>query len=278
VPRNITERARLGEAMNDIFVFDCHGHIGPSFVHHIPGHDTSSTIKTMDRLGIDILCLSGMASIGGDHHVGNDLVGEAIEMFPDRIMGYACANPHYAGEVIEELRRCFDVLKCKAVKIHPMFHAHPANGPGYRAAWEFAAQKGCPLLTHTLGGDPTCTPRMFDGLAREYPKVPILLGHAGNNLAGVAEAVEVCKKRDNLFLDLNYATLHYGLVEYLVDQVGVEKLVFGSDVSWNSLSCSLGMILFAKISDEAKEKILGLNAAPLFSVRCEKRIQSCKET
>jgi hypothetical protein len=114
---------------------------------------------------------------------------------------------------------------------------------------------------------------MFDALARDYPQVPILLGHAGNNLAGVAEAVEVCRHRDNVFLDLNYATIHYGVVEHLVDRVGVEKLVFGSDVSWNSLSYSLGMILFAKLSDENKEKILGLNGAPLFDLTCEKRIQ-----
>ncbi len=275
--RDLTESARSGEAIKDVFVLDCHGHIGPSFVHHIPGHDVSSMIKTMDRLGIDILCLSGMASIGADHHIGNDLVGEATEIFPDRVMGYACANPHDPGEVMDELHRCFDVLKCKAVKIHPMFHALPANGPEYRPVWQFTAEKGCPLLTHTLGGDPTCTPTLFDGLARDYPQVPILLGHAGNNLAGVAEAVEVCRNRENVFLDLNYATIYYGLVEHLVDRVGAEKLVFGSDVSWNSLSYSLGMILFAKIGDGAKEKILGLNAASLFGVTGEKRIGLCKE-
>jgi predicted TIM-barrel fold metal-dependent hydrolase len=276
VSRDIMEKARLGEVLDDIFVFDCHGHLGPSFVHHIPGHDASSMIQTMDHLGVDLLCLSGMASIGGDHRVGNDLVGEAIEMFPHRTLGYACINPHYGEEASEELHRCFDVLKCKAVKIHPMFHAHPANGPGYKPVWEFAARQGCPLLTHTLGGDPTCSPKMFDTLAREYPQVPILLGHAGNNLAGVAEAVEVCRHRKNVFLDLNYATIHYGVVEYLVDRVGVEKLLFGSDVSWNSLSYSLGMILFAKVSDGDKERILGLNAASLFGMTCEKRIQGMR--
>jgi hypothetical protein len=272
VSRKIKEKAFLGEVLNDIFVFDCHGHIGPSFVHHIPGHDASSMINTMDRLGIDILCLSAEASITADHRLGNDLVGEAVELFPDRYLGYACINPHYPEESVAELHRCFDVLKCKATKIHPMFHAHPANGLGYRPVWEFAATKGCPMLTHTLGGDPTCNPKMFDPLARDYPQVPILLGHAGNNLAGVAEAVEVCRNRDNVFLDLNYATIHYGLVEHLVDRVGAEKLIFGSDVSWNSLSYSLGMILFAKISDEVKEKILGLNATLLFGVKSEKRI------
>jgi predicted TIM-barrel fold metal-dependent hydrolase len=195
VSRDIMEKARLGEVLDDIFVFDCHGHLGPSFVHHIPGHDASSMIQTMDHLGVDLLCLSGMASIGGDHRVGNDLVGEAIEMFPHRTLGYACINPHYGEEASEELHRCFDVLKCKAVKIHPMFHAHPANGPGYKPVWEFAARQGCPLLTHTLGGDPTCSPKMFDTLAREYPQVPILLGHAGNNLAGVAEAVKAPEER-----------------------------------------------------------------------------------
>jgi len=261
---NILDKARQGETLEDIFVFDCHGHIGPSFIHHIPGNDAGAMVQTMDRLGVDVLCISGEAGIGCDHCAGNDLVAEATRTYPDRFMGYASINPNHAEEADEELNRCFSDPGFKAVKIHPTFHGYPADGPRYRAAWEFAARRGCPVLAHSQGGDANATPKRFDAIAGQYPNVPIILGHAGNTLAGVEEAIEVARGRDNIYLDLNFSTYHYGVVEHLVDQVGIDQLVFGSDCSWNSLSYFLGILLFAKIPDEKKEKILGINGATLF--------------
>ena len=263
---NILDKARRGEVLKDIYIFDCHGHIGPSFVHHIPGHDADSMVQTMDRLGVDVMCISGEAGIGCDHCAGNDLVAEAIRTFPNRFIGYASINPNHAEETDEELNRCFRDLGLKAIKIHPTFHGYPADGPHYRAVWEFAAQEGCPVLAHTQGGDANATPKRFDSIAGQYPNVPIILGHAGNTLAGVEEAIGVAREHDNIYLDLNFSTYHYGLVEYLIDQVSIDKLVFGSDCSWNSLSYFLGIILYAKIGNGDKEKILGANGATLFSI------------
>ena len=258
---DLIARARAGDRLDQLAIFDCHGHIGPSFIHHIPGNDAEAVVASMDRLGIAQLCVSAHASIMGDHRGGNDLVAEAVRRFPGRILGYACYNPRDGVEEGErEMARCFERLGFHAVKIHPQFQAYPADGPGFRPAWETAARRGCPLLTHTLGGDPHCSPSRFGPLARAYPGVPILLGHAGNNLRGVDEAVAVAAEHDNVFLDLNYATVHHVMVERLWRRLGAGKLVFGSDVSWNSLAFSLGLILMAEIPDSDKERILRLNA------------------
>jgi hypothetical protein len=263
----IAEQARLGETLKDIFVLDCHGHIGPSFIHHIPGYDKDGMIKTMDRLGVDVFCISGEAGISCDHRVGNDLVADAVASYPDRYIGYASINPNHGEEAAEELERCFDTLGLTALKIHPTFHVYPADGPNYRPVWEFAASRGCTVLSHSQGGDPNATPSRFDGIAREFPDVPIIMGHAGNTWSGVEEAIEMAGRHDNIFLDLNFSTFYYGLVEDLVRRVSIEQLIFGSDASWNSMSYLLGIILCAKISDTEKIKILGENAAPLFGIK-----------
>jgi len=133
--------------------------------------------------------------------------------------------------------------------------------------WEFAARRGCPVLAHTQGGDPNAAPSAYDGIAREFPDVPIILGHAGNTRQGVEEAVEMAGKHTNVFLDLNFSTFYYGLVEDLVRRVRIGQLIYGSDASWNSMSYLLGIILYAKIGDTEKIKILGENAAPLFGIK-----------
>lgn len=263
----IARRARIGEALKDILVVDCHGHIGPSFNHHIPGHDGASMLGTMDRLGVDVFCISGEAGISCDHRVGNDLVAEAVRSFPGRYIGYATINPNHAEEAEAELARCFETLGLTALKIHPTFHAYPADGPNYRPVWELASARECPILVHSQGGDPNATPKRYEAIARELPHVPIIIGHAGNTLAGVAEAIELANAHPNVYLDLNFSTFYYGIVEKLVREVSIDQLVFGSDASWNSMSYLLGIILFAKISDSQKEKILGTNAASIFGIK-----------
>jgi predicted TIM-barrel fold metal-dependent hydrolase len=54
-----------------------------------------------------------------------------------------------------------------------------------------------------------------------------------------------------------------GVVEYLVETAGSEKVVFGSDLPWYSQHYHAGAILFARISDEARHDILHRNAERL---------------
>jgi len=265
--RTVLDQARLAQTLKDVFVLDCHGHIGPSFIHHIPGYDKKGMVQTMDRLGVDVFCISGEAGISCDHCVGNDVVADAVNSYPERYVGYCSINPNHEEEIADELERCFDTLNLTAIKLHPTFHAYPADGPNYRPVWEFAARRGCTVLTHSQGGDPNATPKIFDSIAEKYPQVPIILGHAGNTFSGVEEAVEMAKKHENIYLDLNFSTFYYGVVEDLVRRVDVRQLIFGSDASWNSMSYLLGIILYAKISDSDKIKILGENAAPLFGIK-----------
>ena len=47
-----------------------------------------------------------------------------------------------------------------------------------------------------------------------------------------------------------------GLIEYLVQQAGADKVLFGSDLTWIDPRTQLGMIYDADITAEAKQRIL----------------------
>ena len=48
-------------------------------------------------------------------------------------------------------------------------------------------------------------------------------------------------------------------LDKILELIGAEKILFGTDNPWHNPAYSLGRIAYAKISDKEKEKILGGN-------------------
>ena len=51
----------------------------------------------------------------------------------------------------------------------------------------------------------------------------------------------------------------YGTLERFVAGAGADRIVFGSDLSWNPVGWGMGPILYASIPVESKRLILGGN-------------------
>lgn len=241
-------------------IIDAHTHMGPYFNFHIPDNSDSGMISVMDRLGISVACTSPHAGITADFKLGNDITIQAMHNYPGRFWGYITINPNYPELIAEELERCYSA-GMRGIKLHPSLHSYPADGKNLRPVWEYAEQRAMPVLVHTWYGTRECSPRMFDRLADEYPSVNILLGHSGGTLEGFDEAIEVAKRHENVFLETCCSSVFYGQVERFVREVGAEKIIYGSDMPFVNANAQIGKILYAKISDEERRLILGLNMA-----------------
>lgn len=266
----ILERARQGLPFDNELVIDAHAHLSSYGRFYIPRTDVASIVEVMDRCGVRAAAVSDILSLVGDYREGNRAVAEAADAFPGRFIGYASANPNYPLDEVEaDLESWLSSHTwMRGVKLHPTLHLYPVTGPRYRVAYEVAARHRVPLLSHTWGdGEEAqrCDPAMFAGLAEAYPSVPFILGHTGGVLPGYRSAVEVARRYPNIYLELCGSFQTMGLVEYLVDEVGADKILFGSDVLFLALTAELGRVVYAKISTEDKRKILGLNAARLFN-------------
>lgn len=245
-------------------IVDAHCHLGPFRNFHIPGNDIDSMVRTLDALGIDLAVIAAHAGISSDYRLGNDQVIEAARRYPERVIGYCCINPNYPEQVAGELARCFANPSFRGIKLHPELHGnYPLDGPNYRPVWEFAAERGVPVLSHSyFGGDGLDT---FMRIARDYPGAPLLLGHSGLDF-GIQRTVEAVAGQPNVMLDLAGPLTWDGIVEELVAELGPERLVFGSDVPFMNAALQLGGCVLARIDREAKEAILGRNAAKLFGI------------
>ena len=253
----LLDRARLGERLDGVFVFDAHQHLGPWHAFHIPEHDAEAVVRVMDRIGIDGACTSALAAaLSGEMKRGNDEVIAAAKRFPGRLFGYMAVNPNLPG-VAEEVERCA-TAGLRAIKIHSI-HGKPYDADEYRVAYEIAQARGWPVLAHT--GDQA---HILDRLAGEYCSVTWLLAHAAK--AKPWDLCEIARRRENVYLETCASSCPFGVMETLVKGASADKVLFGSDMAFLNASNQIGKVLFARISDTDKQKILGLNAKRVFGL------------
>ena len=274
MPEPLMQKLKAGETLSGVLVIDAHAHLGPWYYMHIPESDAATMARVMERTGITTAILSANLAIGPDYRMGNQVVFDAINAHPGKFLGYVTVNPHYCGDMTRELEFWFQNSRAKdtmiAIKLHPAFHQYPLDGEYYRPAFEYAKRHDLVVLSHAWGEGPDellCGPRLFDEIARQYPTVKIIIGHSGGNLPGYYRSVEVAKKHDNLYLDTNHSFLSLGFVEFLVRQVGADRVLFSSDFPFLNAPAGLGKVVFAKLRTTEKEKILGLNAKALFGLK-----------
>ena len=84
----------------------------------------------------------------------------------------------------------------------------------------------------------------------------------GVSFENMAEAVSVMRKFDNLWVDTRELRVP-GALRFLVDQVGSDRVVFGSGCLRSSLAAALAYVMESDVSDEDKAKILSGNMSRL---------------
>jgi len=265
--------ANKSKAFQDSFIFDCHGHFGVDNGFFIPDTSANKFVNVLDRLGINAVAVSSFSNV---FPVGNDIIAQVLSAYPDRFIGYARVNANYSKDIGKELTRCFDRLGFKGIKIHPYLDQVSASDPRYKPVWEFAAERKAPVLIHTWSNkrsnDPLldfCAPSQIEKIAMDYPEVKIILGHSGGEYDGILEAIKTAKAFANVYLDTASSRLYPGVIEMMVDEVGAEKVLYGSDIVFLSPVPQIGKIVYADIEESDKRKILGYNAAKLFGLHVE---------
>lgn len=263
--RTIRDLVEGGESLAALGwrIIDAHAHLGPTGGFYIPRSGADDMVAMMDRLGIDRTMLASHLAVSCDAVRGNDLTAEAARRYPGRLHGYVVVNPHYPEEVEGELCRGYDVLGLHGIKLHPTFQDYSVSDPACAPVWRFAEERRVPVLSHTWDRDERCRPSLFAALAEAHPAVPFILGHSGGTPAGKREAVAVAQAHPNVYLDICGSTLTRAELEWMVAEVGAERILFGTDVPWLDPRFLIGKVVYARLSAEEQRLILGENIARL---------------
>lgn len=265
----IWDTVRNGEPLLNELVIDCHAHLGPHAQIDCSRGKCweEDLLALMDVCGISKSIVSVVEACWRDAPRGNDRMAEIVAAHPGRFVGYTCVHARYSEEeMLGQLEKHLVRGNHKGIKIHPATNNYPANGPRYRPVWEFANERALPVLSHTWQGEPQDEPSIFVPIAREFPRVRVILGHSGGSLDGNEAAIEAAKQAPNIYLDLCCSLMPDGIIERMVKEVGADRVLFGTDASFFDSRGKIGQVAAARISDDDKRKILGLNAKRLFGI------------
>jgi predicted TIM-barrel fold metal-dependent hydrolase len=255
-----------GKKLEGTPLLDAHGHIAPQGFDGIFGlslgpQDAASIVKRMDRVGISLVAVSSWELSGGDALAGNRVAWEAAQQFPGRFLPYAVVNPNYPEDWPQLIRECFsDTCRFFGLKPYPFSQRLPLSDPSYREMLELAQRLRLPILCHfgfeSLNG---VTPEEIATFAPRYPEATFIVAHSGASYRVARALIPVVEEFPNVLLDMNYTSVPFGMVSYLVEKAGPERILFGTDMPMRDPAPILGWIVYDHITDQQKRKILGLN-------------------
>jgi predicted TIM-barrel fold metal-dependent hydrolase len=264
----LAERCRQGDVLTDVTVIDCHCHMGPYHNFNIPeGGSPESMVHAMDLIGTTACVVSPHLCIGPGYREGNRQVMAAADKFPGRIIPYVTINPNYPlAEIEAEIAHWHDLGRIVAFKIHPQLHGASASHPGYAPVYEYAHAHVLPILSHSWAGDNLGGPAMLAALAAKYPKASFLIAHSASGWQMVDEACAAAHEQPRVYLDLTGSVLLRGLLEGVIERIGADRVLFGTDMPFIDPRAGLGRVLMSGLSDAEKRLVLGLNAKRLFGL------------
>jgi len=241
-------------------VIDMHTHPDRYRSIYFPSVEPEEIVAIMDSAGVRVLVGAPHEGLS-DPKAGNAKMARMIERFPDRMLGYWCVNPNY-GELLRNDLKEFDKLRgFVGFKFLPSYHQKPLDGPVYSDALAYADERRLLVLSHTWGFDGNNGADHVRHVAERFPNVKLLLGHS---LYGDWDtAVKIANEFPNVYLELTAAASACGIIEKFVDEVGSEKVVYGTDLPWFDPHYTIGTVVFAHISDDTRHDILHRNAERL---------------
>ncbi len=238
---------------------------------------TDELIESMDNEGIDI---SAILNIGWTTHElcieTNDYIMESIARFPERLIGFGSVQPFFMDPALKEIERCVQGGVRGIGEIRPDVQQFNLLNKELEANFfEFLIDQDLILLTHTsepvghkYQGKGSVTPDILYPLITNYPDLKIVCAHWGGGLPFYALMPEVKKAMTNVYFDTAASPFLYSPEIYtqVVDLVGPEKILFGTDYPLIKPSRLLGEINSLNLPDKTRKMILEDNVRKLLEI------------
>jgi predicted TIM-barrel fold metal-dependent hydrolase len=220
----------------------------------------ASRLRAGERIGITIHVASILGSWGrtspiyfpspADVEYGNDALVALEHEHPDRIRGYVTVNPNYTaharGEIARGLAAGMIGIKLAA--------SRRATDPLLDPICELARERGVPVLQHVWQqrrhdwpGQEASDAAELCALAARHPDVRFILAHIAGGGDWRHSLAVLRENTPNVYVDLSGSGVDGGMLEACLEAVGVERLLWGTDLTMDTgwaklryLECLLG--------------------------------------
>jgi predicted TIM-barrel fold metal-dependent hydrolase len=264
--------ASAGRPLSDYEIYDAHCHIMHEDTHSAGGYvmyrgDRRGLLELKDAMGVrGTTLMSWTGPLASDMADGNDVVSRALAAHPGRFFGLVYVNPahHSPDELVGEITRRLAQPGWIGFKPYWLVGL-PYDSPLYAPCWDIAQQRGLMSLLH-LGGSAGST-KTVAKLAKQYPDAQWVVAHSGGSFAVARQVVDVMKEHPNVWAELTLTPVTNGVIEWMVSQVGDDRILFGTDAPMRDPRPQLGWVVWADLPLESRQKILGRNFLSLLARR-----------
>ena len=174
---------------------------------------------------------------------------------------------HIHPEFIEESIAEIDFMKKNGFRIigelvpYKMGYSY-YNSPELGKLVDYATEKGMIISIHTMPDEDD-----LDAFLFAHPNATIIAAHPGE-LKRLLRNIERLKRYPNYYLDLSGSGMaRHGMIKRVIDEVGANRILFGSDFPICNPAMFLGGVLLDDlISQKDKQLILAENAKRLLKL------------
>ncbi len=229
-------------------------------------------MAAMDEQGVDrAVCFSWPFADPATCAEANDYVAAAVRRHPDRLVGFGVVQPLDGGAAAE-------VARCARLGLSGIGEMN-ADAQG----WELLDDAVQPVVRacvdadlpwnlhcsepvgHSYPGKGSSTPDRVMAFAQRHPDLRLICAHLGGGLPLYAHVPEVRQVCERLYFDTAAQPFVYEASVYraLVDAVGAERILLGSDHPLLDVPRYLGALDDAGLDERERALITGGNAALL---------------
>lgn len=242
-------------------IFDFRVYLGQSFDGH--RQTVPELLRSMDMLQIDMALACPLKPVSYDVDLANANLASSIANYRDRLIGAARVDP-WQPDAVDTLRRGLEAYELRAVFLHPWEENFQADIERLDQLVEIAKEHSVPVLVAT--GYPWVSEalQVLD-LALRWPDVPIVMTNGGQiNITGLgqADATLALGQAPNLYID-TAGVYRQDFIEETVERFGAERVLFASGAPYLDQRFEIKRVLFAKVSDTAREAMQAGNARRL---------------
>jgi len=238
-------------------IIDVHVHIWKNSIEK----NKAELLKACEVFNISRIYVSGLGSHYPDQDEISGLnleVAKFIREHPDKIGGYSYISPVHPN-CLDELKKGIEEYGMSGMKL---WVATFCDDRRVFPLVEQCIEYNVPILIHAFHKAVGQLPYETTGiqvaaLAKKYPQAKIIFAHLGGNCYHGIKAIRDCK---NVWADFSGSIFRRDDIDYAVEQIGAERILFGTDMCGGSFLINKGQVEEASLTDEQRELIYYRNA------------------
>jgi predicted TIM-barrel fold metal-dependent hydrolase len=233
------------------------------------GMPLETLIEEMDANGIaQALCSAGPL-------IPNEDVIDAVQRYPDRLIGVGCVNPWSVDGVmpaVRELRRLVSEYGFKGLKLEPFILDKDPTQPQWYPLYSACAELDITVQVQVGGTGPstytseTGRPGHIDRVAIDFPELRIVAGHIG--WPWTEEMIAVAAKHPNVYIDTSAHLPKYYPAQFthFLRTYGRRKCIWASDWPILTFEAAVEGLAELQLKPEVERLFMHDNAVEAFGL------------